>query len=270
MDADPESTQAGRLTALADAGWPALETIAVGGWSARFSAGVTKRANSVVPRGDVMDVVAAIESVESLYRARVIRPTFQLTEDDRALEGVLRDRGYGAVDETLIMVAPVAEVARSGAVRPRSGDGDHVGAVSIGDEPDAAWLDVWWGVDGRGGDVERDVARRIMTGGPALYATVCDEDGPACVGRLALVGEWGGLYAIATRSDARRRGHARSVIAGLGAAAAERGVTELWLQVLADNAVAVGLYRSLGFVPAGGYRYLVAPAEYASASRPSR
>jgi Acetyltransferase (GNAT) family. len=41
--------------------------------------------------------------------------------------------------------------------------------------------------------------------------------------------------------------------------AAERGVSALWLQVLDGNSGAIALYRSFGFAPAGGYRYLVAP-----------
>jgi len=249
-----EPLEVSELVALADRGWPAPETVSVAGWSARFAAGVTKRANSVWPREAVGDAVTAIEQVEPLYRARGIRPAFQLTDSDRALERTLRARGYDAVDETLIMV-------RTGCHELQHTHAETTGSVRFADEPAEEWLEVWWDVDGRGGAAEREVARRIMTGVPALYATLSDggDGSVACVGRLALVGGRGGLYAVATRADARRRGHARTLLMALIAAAADRGMSDLWLQVLADNTAAVALYRSLGFSPAGGYRYLVAP-----------
>jgi len=273
MTSDADEMPPVDLVALADRGWPALETIDVGGWLARFAGGVTKRANSVLPGGPVPDIAQAIQCVESLYRARGIRAAFQLIDADDALERVLRDHGYTPVDETLIMVRRDRTPLDVG---PASGSGHRVGEagtrtsavradaesndlVRIADEPDDDWLDVWWSVDGRGGDPERRVARRIMVGAPALYASLNDMNGTACVGRLALVDGWGGLYAVATRVDARRRGHALTVLARMIDAAAARGVSNLWLQVLADNPGAIALYRSLGFTPAGGYRYLIAP-----------
>ncbi|MBF4460987.1 GNAT family N-acetyltransferase [Rathayibacter sp. VKM Ac-2878] len=47
--------------------------------------------------------------------------------------------------------------------------------------------------------------------------------------------QWCGLFALATRPDARRRGHASAVIAVLLAAAAERGIERFWLQVLRQH-----------------------------------
>lgn len=237
---------------LADRGWPGLETVAVQGWVARFAGGVTKRANSVWPRTEAVDAVAAVIEVESLYRQRGIRPAFQLTRSQAQLEALLRGRGYEAVDETLVMSARVEGRGAAFGV-------DLGGALRVTDAPDEGWLDLWWSIDGRGGGDEREVARRIMTSGPALYAAVRDEAGPACVGRLALVDGWGGLYAIVTRTDARRRGHARALVSGLTEAALEREIGRVWLQVLAGNSAALGLYRSLGFSTVGEYRYLVAP-----------
>lgn len=277
------------LLELANAGWPALETVEVDGWIARLSHGVTKRANSVWPRSEAKDAAASIERVESLYRERGLRPAFQLTDADAALQAMLGERGYDVVDETLVMSAPLASAPRASARSAECVEMRRVehgaalrsarslslgrvtseacaeGEITIETAPSAEWLHTWWAVDGRGGDAERDVARRIMCGGEALYATLCDVTGVACVARLALVEGRGGVYALATRADARRRGHARRVVAALIAAAAQRGVTGLWLQVIAGNVGAITLYRSLGFTPAGAYRYLLAPS--ASATR---
>lgn len=273
MDALPTETapiDAGLVadwTALADTGWPALERRVIEaagdsadesiGWVARFAHGVTRRANSVYPVREVADEDAAIAVVERWYRERGLPPTFQITDDDGALASRLLRRGYAADTETPVLVARLDTVADI-----LVGAGRH-STLTVSEKPDADWLDLWWAVDGRGGPDELEVARRIVTGGPALYATVRDARGAASVGRLALVEQngvrWGGLYALATRADARGRGHARSVIAALLEHAARRGATALWLQVMASNAVARRLYDGLGFRQATSYRYLSAP-----------
>ncbi|WKK72927.1 GNAT family N-acetyltransferase [Rathayibacter oskolensis] len=123
--------------------------------------------------------------------------------------------------------------------------------------PDEEWLSLWWSVDGRGGDPERDVARRILEGCDSSYALLRDERGAAACGRLAHVvapdGErWSGLFALATRPDVRRRGHASAVVRTLLEQA--RG-ERFWLQVLEGNAGARRLYASLGCREASWYEY---------------
>ncbi|NNC11373.1 GNAT family N-acetyltransferase [Planctomonas sp. JC2975] len=275
------------LAALADEGWPATERADVDGWVARFASGVTRRANSVYPAADVLEPDQAIATVERLYRDRGLRPVFQLSDDDAELQRVLAARGYLEDSETLIMTATLATVANRLAEplatasdvatgEPTAGvqarvSTDAAGAESsvvVRDEPDDEWLATWWTVDGRGGAAELEVARRILTGVPSLYATVRDEHGAASVGRLAIVERdettWGGLYAVATREDARARGHASAVIAALVASGADRGVTDVWLQVMASNAVARRLYGRLGFLHSATYRYLAAPMQTGS------
>jgi len=159
---------------------------------------------------------------------------------------VLREAGYREHSRTDVLVADRSEVAAP------------ADDVRIDDAPGDGWLDNWWSVDGRGGAAEREVARRILTGGPALYASHGDPSAPDAVARLALVGEWGGLYAVATRPEARRRGLARALAGALAHAAAGDGVRGLWLQVLHDNAAARALYAALGFRPASTYSYWTA------------
>ncbi|MHA7985957.1 GNAT family N-acetyltransferase [Rathayibacter sp. CAU 1779] len=258
------------LAALADAGWPALERADVDGWVARFASGVTRRANSVYPASAVADPGSAIAAVERLYRERGLPAVFQLSDDDAELQQRLAERGYVEDSETLVMTAPLATIAGSLADGTPTDFGHATGetgastvSVAVDETPDDEWLATWWAVDGRGGTAELDVARRILTGVPSLYATVRDARGAASVGRLALVERdgtfWGGLYTVATREDARGRGHASAVIAGLAASGADRGVTDVWLQVLASNAVARRLYDRLGFRHSATYRYLAEP-----------
>lgn len=83
-----------------------------------------------------------------------------------------------------------------------------------------------------------------------------DDDGvPAAVGRLALVGGYGGLYCMATRPDARRRGYARRIIDALLSEGRSHALTGYWLMVTASNPAGQELYRQAGFTEAGRYVY---------------
>jgi ribosomal protein S18 acetylase RimI-like enzyme len=246
------------LDSLADRGWPAIERIDREGWTLRFSSGVTNRANSVLPSASVtsssVDFSVAVDAAEREYAARGLPTVFQLSE--AAPDGLAEElaaSGYVEHSHTAVMVASANAVAG-----PSGSD-----RIVITDLPGDAWLDLWWSVDGRGGDAERETARRILTGTPALYGALHpagDASGrPSCVARLALVDDWGGLFAVATHPDARRRGFAREVIEALRAEARQRGIRKLWLQVMADNRAALRLYEGLGFVAASSYSYWSQP-----------
>jgi GNAT superfamily N-acetyltransferase len=225
-------------------GWPALSEVDVGGWVARVSGGVTQRANSVAALAAPPDVAAAVAEVEALYAAHGLPAVFQLGPAvfPPDLDAVLAARGYAYGSATAVEVAAVPAVL--GRLR--------AGPVAVTDTPGEEWLDLWWAVDVRGDAAALEVARRILTGGPALYGTVRDADGVAAVARLALVGEWGGLYCMAVRPDARRRGLASGVFRGL---LEQAGVARCWLQVREDNPGARAFYARAGFTTAARYHY---------------
>jgi ribosomal protein S18 acetylase RimI-like enzyme len=132
--------------------------------------------------------------------------------------------------------------------------------VEISQQPSGEWLQVWWSVDGRGGDAEMAVARKILTACPSLYALIRDDDGvPAAVGRLALADGWGGIYSMATSATHRRRGYGTRVLAGLLEAGANQGIEGFWLLVTAANHGAQSLYAQAGFSAYGSYLYRQAP-----------
>lgn len=245
------------LDRLADRGWPALEREELEGWTLRASAGVTNRANSVLTAGPVPDLGRAIGGAEDWYASRDLPTVFQVSPaSPGGLSEELRGRGYRPHSQTDILVTESRTVAALGAPPVVDAAGDP---VTLEDTPRPGWLDTWWAVDGRGGDAERSIVEQILVGGPALYAAHGDAGSPDAVARLALVGEWGGLFAVATLPTARRSGRARRLIFALAAAAESRGVRRLWLQVLGENAAAAGLYRSLGFERASRYCYWTAP-----------
>lgn len=229
---------------LTRAGWPALEEVRVDGWIARFAGGVTQRANSVLPLAAPVDLDGAIARVERLYAERGLPVVFQLGPGAQPaeLDRVLADRGYEFGSPTSVQTAEVGAVTRPA-------------GVDLAEVPDQDWLDLWWAVDGRGDADALAVAEKILTGGPALYATVRDRGRALAVGRLALVDQWGGVYCLAVRPEARRRGLGGAVLAGLLAAGRERGVTRSWLQVRAENTAARRLYEHAGYTEATRYHY---------------
>jgi GNAT superfamily N-acetyltransferase len=172
------------------------------------------------------------------------------TPGSSALNAVLDEEGFTRQSETLIMFR-ASDPVHAADVDP---------GVEIADRPSSEWLELWWSVDGRGGAAELETARTILTGCPALYALVRDDGGqPAAVGRLALVpgtaGGWGGLYCMATRPDARRRGHATRIQQALLREGAALGLAGYWLLVMVSNAAAREMYSPAGFREVSRYYY---------------
>ena len=267
-DGDPRAAAA-LLDDLADRGWPAEHRGRHGGWILRAAGGVTKRANSALPVGPVDDVEAGLDAVEAFARAHGIDPCVQVSpaSEPADLAARLAARGYAAEARTLV------QVADAGAVAARLADAapaDPALHVTVADAPDEAWLDAWWSVDGRGGSAELAVARRILERGPSAYAAVRDGDRVLATARLALVGRWGGLFAVATRPEARRRGLSRAAMGAAVRAGARRGITDLWLQVVAENDGARALYDGLGFAPASRYEYWARTRQPSAATTSAR
>ena len=250
------------LERVMDAAWPAPDRGEAGGWVLRAADGVTQRANSIWPRtapaGRTHESPALLREARTWYRSRRQPVIFQVFDNahNEALNAFLDAEGFTRQSETLIMVRDGD--GEDGAETPAPGTGVELSAA-----PSAEWLHLWWSVDGRGGEDSRDTARGILEGCQALYALVRDDDGvPAAVGRLAIPaglpggpGGWGGLYCMATRPDARRRGYGTRVLRALLRAGGEQGLDGYWLQVTAANRGAQELYAAAGFREEGRYFY---------------
>ncbi|MFC4061128.1 GNAT family N-acetyltransferase [Planomonospora corallina] len=252
---------------LVDQAWPALGRVESGGWTLRTADGVTKRANSVLPLGERPDLAAAVEEAERFYAGRGLPCVFSVGMGATpGLDGLLGARGYRVVDPTLVMVAPLVRRGSAEDGGPGPGTGEDVGgpraepseagtgpAVRLAAEPDGRWLDVWWEVDGRGGEDARETAARILAGVPAVYGSIGEE----AVGRGVVQGEWFGIYCMATAARARRRGHGRRMLNALLSHGREQGAKQAYLVVVEANTAARSLYEQLGFTVSGRYHYRV-------------
>ena len=246
-----------------DAAWPAPDREESGGWIFRAADGVTQRANSIWPRscpaGSAQVQLSLLREARAWYRSRRLPVIFQVFDHARsaALNDFLDTEGFTRQSETLILVRSAGpEPSGPQPSGPQPSGPDPAADIELSDWPTDDWLGVWWGVDGRGGDSERSVAAGILSGCPAVYAMVRDDDGvPAAVGRLALAGGAGGIYCMATRPDRRRRGYASAVLAALLAEGNSLGLGSYWLLVTAANRAAQEFYARAGFGAAGRYFY---------------
>ncbi|MWJ20418.1 GNAT family N-acetyltransferase, partial [Clavibacter michiganensis subsp. michiganensis] len=73
-----------------------------------------------------------------------------------------------------------------------------------------------------------------------------------------------------TRPEARRRGLSRAAMAAAVDAGLDRGITALWLQVVAENDGARALYGGLGFATASRYEYWARTRQPSAATTSAR
>jgi GNAT superfamily N-acetyltransferase len=243
-----------RIIELESAGvesWPARETIDLDGWLLRFTDGHTHRANSVAThRFTGTRLEATIERAEKAYRARTIRPLFQISPAAKPadLERILREKGYATITPTLTCVAS-SLVMRASLPEPRevhtSGEpeDDFIALLLAGSRSEA---------DGR----ERlDILSRIEL--PHICVTAYDKGVAVACGTGTLSKGWVGVNMMRTALEHRRNGHAQRVLSAIARWSDGKGVSRLYLNVEQANYGARALYTKAGFETAYEYRYSV-------------
>ena len=201
--------------------WPGLETEPLGAWLLRYSPTSTaRRSRSVLAMGP-SGVDDDLEQVAAFYAGRTGRPIAAVLPDSDE-DALFRRHGWTLEShdaDTLFQIAGVATVLR--ALRGSRQARPPVTYEEVGDL-----------VTVRIGD---------RASGVAAYAD-----------------DWVGFRGIEVSPGYRRQGLGLAVMDALLEWGAERGATTAYLQVLGDNAPAIALYESLGFVTHHAYRYLAA------------
>ncbi|RRR97374.1 GNAT family N-acetyltransferase [Glycomyces terrestris] len=224
--------------------WPAVETERLGGWVLRAAEGFTNRANSVLaltaPEGGTD---AAVAAVEAWYAARGLPPKFSTAGPvTRRLEDELAARGWEPQLDTVVMVKAL------------NGSG-YRGEAVVTDAPSPEFL----AQTARG--AREAVAARVLGSGPDRgYAEIRRGGALIARGRGATAGDLLALTNIGTSEAHRRQGLGTEVLAALEAWGAARGAARAALQVEADNAPAIAMYRRLGYAERYRYRYRVGQA----------
>jgi N-acetylglutamate synthase len=229
-EAPVRNSQIRNLEHAAALAWPGLEQHWLDGWLLRFSGGPSRRANSAVPL-EVHANLTAVPAIVAWYRERHATP-------------------WLAVPDRLVRLPEATQSSLEVLVMKRELDRDVAERAHVADRPDDEWLRCYER------DVDVDVLTAVVDGevGFAIHAS-------AAVGRGAVTTapdgtRWAGLAAVRVAQAERRNGHARALCAGLLAWAVTRGATHAYAQVLADNAAAITLYRSMGFHTQHRVRYV--------------
>jgi len=247
----PDLSHVRRLEELAFAGWPALESRDIAGWRLRLSGGYTKRANSINALGENAEIDSdTIDRLESVYRERSQPPVWRLSPlAPPATAGLLGQRGYRAIERSLVQVCPLVP---AGASAPE---------VAIEARPSAAWLEAFATYSPVRPEY-RDTMHRMLQSiaAPVGFAYVEEAGRPMAMAIGAVNGDHMGLFDVLVMPHARRRGLARKVTESLYAWAWSQGARFAYLQVVATNAAAMPLYEAQGFRTVYSYEYRVPPA----------
>ncbi len=205
------------------------------------------RANSVTPLGMGKDFLAdKLARAEQFYADEGLPPIFRVADrpafDD--LRHGLAGSGYTPRQPTLIQVGNVPTLLERLT--------DPPGDVSEGVDAD------WAAAFGGEGFEAEDAASRIRALGRspgAVYGSLREDGVVRAVGAMSFGLGWAGIHGMRTVASNRGRGLAGRVLAALAAAAGERGIDRLYLQVERDNASALALYGRAGFKTAWSYAY---------------
>lgn len=236
-----------RLEALAFNGWPALESRDVGGWRLRLSGGYTKRANSINALGP--NLSTDIGALEAPYRDRRLVPAWRLTPlAPQEIAPLLTDRGYRAIERSLLQVCPLHERFQADP------------AVVVSDTPSPAWIEAFV-THSPVRPEHRETMQKMLEAiaQPVGFAFVQHQGRPMAMAIGAVEGDHMGLFDVLVMPEARRQGLARRVTESLYAWAWERGARRAYLQVVATNAAAIPLYAAQGFRTVYTYEYRVPP-----------
>ncbi len=228
--------------------WPAAAVHYDGTWVVRLTAGhPAKRLNSVNPLdpGDVQHLAERVARAGRRFEAYGRPLTFRISPlSGAALSAHFDAEGWSRFDESMVMrlslaQAPVDEAMDQIPLRDIS---RFVSASLKVHDADASLRP---GLSELIGAIQPEAGMFALERGEEALATlICVHDG-----------DLAGLFEIATDKTVRKQGFGRQLILSALKWARLRGAREAWLQVEADNAPALSLYRSLGFEEAYRYHY---------------
>jgi len=232
------------LDQICNSTWPATENLENSGWLMRAAGGVTNRANSVLPliasleAGALTDFSEKLAIAQEFYRSRNLPTIFQVALPTWQ---VLSDKlhSIGAV-ETLRGNTMVTDLTSDKQKIPTGID------ILKSNQFSTDWLEVH----------PTPGIEKILLGCSATYLTVVKGGQTVAACRIALANTWSSITRVFVHQDFRGQGLGKAIVAAALEASFEQGATKAVLQVEASNAIAIGVYESLGFNFHHEYSYL--------------
>jgi ribosomal protein S18 acetylase RimI-like enzyme len=224
--------------------WPATESVENSGWLMRASGGVTNRANSVLPlaanleAGSLTDFTEKLAATQDFYQKRNLPTIYQLALPTWQ---VLYDKlsSIGAVEKIRAntMVTDLASAEQ------RLTAGFEI-------EQSSQFNNEWLELHPTPG------IEKILSGCDATYLTILKKGQTIGTCRIALAKGWSSITRVYVHKDFRGQGLGKAIVSAALQASFEQGATKAVLQVEANNAIAIGVYESLGFNFHHEYSYL--------------
>jgi len=241
------------LEELAANAWPAEVIQVVDGWRLRFNRNVTRRANSVWPNGvgDDHSLEEKLALVEDFYARWDCPARYQIcpAAQPTNLDEILAKRGYTSDARTAVQIAPLETVLARAEANPAF-------TVTISEAFDESWFDFYSQVEQvspQAAEGRRGILRRI--GPQSGFALLRAAGQPLAIGLGGVERGWIGLFGIVTHPEFRRQGAATTVIRALAQWGQEHQVSQVYIQVMENNASARALYARLGFETLYHYHY---------------
>lgn len=233
---------------------PALESVVDDAWVWRFANGFTGRANSlqVLDKADDVGFEQRLKTHWQRSLKKGIVPRFRVTPlTPTSIISFLTEKGFARKGNTLVMELSKTLPATFQAQQAR---------ILVNSVLDADWQ-------------QQIVRLEGITGKEASAFVQLLEKLPKIAVGLSLLGEEGQVIGVAYASCSsgvgsvfaleiaprnRGKGFGRVLFGQLLDWLIKNGAKSITLQVVADNAAAIGLYLSFGFVEVYKYYYLVA------------
>jgi RimJ/RimL family protein N-acetyltransferase len=241
------------LEELAANAWPAAIVQVVDGWRLRFNWGVTRRANSTWPNAacGLYGLDAKLSLVENWYACRGLPARYQICPASQPpyLDAILAERGYRQEARTCVQTAALATVLQHTS-------NSLAASVAVTAAFDAAWFDTYCQAEqatASTAEERRSIMGRISP--PTGYALLSIDEQPAAIGLGVAERGWMGMFCMATQPAFRRRGAATAVLYALAQWGQQQQATQIYLQVMEQNAPARAAYERVGFTTLYHYHY---------------
>ncbi|WKD58205.1 putative acetyltransferase [Corynebacterium capitovis DSM 44611] len=234
-------------TATAKA-FPGHEQQLIDGWLARSGADIAERSNSAVPIGHSAGFTPVpLDALKRFYAER--GQPVQLLIPERIGKPALTvlDEHWTVGEDILVMTHPLTDLA------------DPSPRFRIDDAPDDAWLSMY---HYRGLDLPAEAVLALAKSidGRIAFARLVEDDRTAAITRATLTTShdgrlWLGYSAVEVHPDYRRRGLGTELTRSLLAWGKAEGAAGAYLQTLASNDAAIGMYTKIGFTEHHRHRY---------------